>query len=252
VTDSLTGLEWTKDANAGGYKTLQGALDYVKTVNTGGHSDWRLPNERELRSLVDYSKALPALPQGHPFTNVCQDYWSSTSLTSISLAADLGVGWFNDSYNFNYYGVWPVRLGQVGILIISSTTTISGSTTTSIISSTTTTTGGGSTTTTTTGDASTTTTISSGSTTTSIGATTTMPGKNCPISKSLGDNDPNIERFRDFRDVTLAQSAIGRRIIDIYYNNADSVNAALERSPALRALTRQVLEVIAPMVGRKE
>jgi hypothetical protein len=45
---------------------------------------------------------------------------------------------------------------------------------------------------------------------------------------------------------------VGRRIIGIYYNNVDSINAALERSPALRAVTRRVLEVIAPMVGRKE
>jgi hypothetical protein len=45
---------------------------------------------------------------------------------------------------------------------------------------------------------------------------------------------------------------VGRRIIGIYYNNADSINAALERSPALRAVTRRVLEVVAPMVGRKE
>jgi hypothetical protein len=45
---------------------------------------------------------------------------------------------------------------------------------------------------------------------------------------------------------------VGRKAIEIYYTNADSINAALEHSPALRAVTRRVLEVIAPMVGRKE
>jgi hypothetical protein len=43
---------------------------------------------------------------------------------------------------------------------------------------------------------------------------------------------------------------VGRKVIQIYYNNADSINAALERSPALLAVARRVLEVIAPMVGK--
>jgi hypothetical protein len=45
---------------------------------------------------------------------------------------------------------------------------------------------------------------------------------------------------------------VGRKVIQIYYTNAESINAALDRSPALRTVTRRVLEVIAPMVGRKE
>jgi len=65
-------------------------------------------------------------------------------------------------------------------------------------------------------------------------------------------DNPNLENLYAFRDNTLAQSAVGRRVIQIYYNNADSINAALERSPAQRAVTRRVLEAIAPMVGRKE
>jgi hypothetical protein len=76
--------------------------------------------------------------------------------------------------------------------------------------------------------------------------------KKCPATKVLGSDNPNLENLRDFRDSKLANSAVGRRIIQIYYNNADSINAALERSPVLRAASRRVLEVIAPMVGRKE
>ena len=111
VTDSLTGLEWTKDANAaGGTKTWQGALDYVKTLNTGGHSDWRLPNSRELRSLAEYSRYNPALPQSHPFTNVQSNYyWSSTSYagsTANAWIVDMFSGFVYD-YNktSNYYYV---------------------------------------------------------------------------------------------------------------------------------------------------
>ena len=103
VTDSLTGLEWTKDANAaGGTKTWQGALDYVKTLNTGGHSDWRLPNVNELESLVNAGLYNPALPQGHPFTNVqSYYYWSSTFYaynTDYAWMVYMVVGYVNSNY----------------------------------------------------------------------------------------------------------------------------------------------------------
>jgi hypothetical protein len=45
---------------------------------------------------------------------------------------------------------------------------------------------------------------------------------------------------------------MGRRIIEIYYNNADNINAALDSSPELKAFARSVLEVIATMVVGKE
>ncbi|NIO68243.1 MAG: DUF1566 domain-containing protein, partial [Anaerolineae bacterium] len=42
--------------------------------------DWRLPNVRELQSLIDYGRQTPALPSGHPFTGVQSSlYWSSTT-----------------------------------------------------------------------------------------------------------------------------------------------------------------------------
>jgi hypothetical protein len=78
-----------------------------------------------------------------------------------------------------------------------------------------------------------------------------LPGKTCPAKQVLGAHNPQLENLRAFRDSNLAQSAVGRKIIEIYYANADSVNAALDRSPALRAVARRVLEVIAPMVGKK-
>jgi len=56
-------------------------FDYVKTVNIGGYTDWRLSNVLEMQSLVDYSQAIPALPPGNPFTNVQSSiYWSSTPM----------------------------------------------------------------------------------------------------------------------------------------------------------------------------
>jgi len=47
---------------------------------TEARTDWRLPNRRELRSLMAYETKKTALPAGHPFENVFLGwYWSSTS-----------------------------------------------------------------------------------------------------------------------------------------------------------------------------
>ena len=123
------------------------------------------------------------------------------------------------------------------------TTTIPVTTTapvTSTVPATTTTVAGGSTTTTSVSPITTTTTVSGGTTT-----TTTV----CPATQVLGANNPKLQNLRTFRDSKLAQSAIGHKVIQIYYTNASSINAALERSPALRAVAKGMLEVIAPMVG---
>ena len=59
------------------------ALENLQCGLTDGSSagDWRLPNVRELQSLIDYNNYDPALPSGHPFTNEQSGpYWSSTSV----------------------------------------------------------------------------------------------------------------------------------------------------------------------------
>jgi len=64
VTDALTGLAWSLDANAPGpaacdpgmTKTWPEALGYVACLNTAqylGNSDWRLPNIKDLWSLFN-------------------------------------------------------------------------------------------------------------------------------------------------------------------------------------------------------
>jgi hypothetical protein len=66
----------------------------------------------------------------------------------------------------------------------------------------------------------------------------------------LGEDNPDLESLRDFRDTTLEHSAIGRKIISLYYNNAGSIYAVLERSPALQAVARKMLEVLAAVAVR--
>jgi len=125
VTDKLTGLIWMKNANAFGPKTWADALTAANGLASGSGGltdgskagDWRLPNVKELQSLVDYGRFSPALPAGAPFTGVqSSDYWSSTTGAASATYAWLvgfGDGFVgNDgdkSYSFPY--VWCVRGG---------------------------------------------------------------------------------------------------------------------------------------------
>ena len=70
----------------------------------------------------------------------------------------------------------------------------------------------------------------------------------CVSQKVLGEDSPDLEALRGFRDNTLAQSAFGRRVIKVYYSNSESINAVLGSSPALQAAARKALEAIAMIV----
>jgi hypothetical protein len=120
--DTLTGLIWSKSANpAAAPKTWQGALDYIKTLNSSnylGYNDWRLPNRNELDSLIHRGESNAATwLNGQGFSSVQSDgYWSSTSGANGTYSAwhvSMSSGTV-DNYNYKYglYSVWPVRSGQ--------------------------------------------------------------------------------------------------------------------------------------------
>jgi hypothetical protein len=79
VTDRRTGLMWQQQA--AGPHTWVDALTYCETLNLAGYEDWRLPNLRELQSIVDFNQHGPAAEQSY-FPDISQyaDYWSSTRL----------------------------------------------------------------------------------------------------------------------------------------------------------------------------
>jgi hypothetical protein len=116
ITDTLTRLMWAENANLDGTKTWNNAIDYCNGLSLGGYTDWRLPNVRELFSLIDVSQYIPALPSGHPFDKVqSYYYWSSTtyaSYTSYAWYVDLYYGDVDSVDKANTYYVWPVRGGQ--------------------------------------------------------------------------------------------------------------------------------------------
>jgi len=122
ITDPKTGLMWTKNADPYGDTLLfHQALDYIEAMNEGhyanfSYTDWRLPDWRELRSLIDYTKLMKhghTLPLGHPFNNVQplnfnrDPSYMSTSNHSwfVSLYCRLVGHNASSCYGF----VWPVR-----------------------------------------------------------------------------------------------------------------------------------------------
>ncbi|MCG6860242.1 MAG: DUF1566 domain-containing protein [Chromatiaceae bacterium] len=124
VNDALTGLVWSRDANLAEYPmSWQDALDWVVVQNEQGalgFQDWRLPNRRELRSLISHQTKRPALPEDHPFVNVFAGwYWTSTSAATSPAHA-----WYvNMDGGRMFYGgkdqsflVWPVRGPGSGVL----------------------------------------------------------------------------------------------------------------------------------------
>ena len=134
VTDNLTGLIWLKNANRfAATKTWAEALSACNSLADDGTNltdgstagQWRLPNIKELQSLLHYGVYNPALPdtagtgkwsEGNPFTGVQSlHYWSSTPYDAFSDHA-----WHVCMYNgYTYYyhkshgyHVWPVRAGN--------------------------------------------------------------------------------------------------------------------------------------------
>ncbi len=59
ISDEATGLMWSKADSKKGF-TFPGALAYAEEMNSEkylGHSDWRVPNAKELQSIVDYKRS---------------------------------------------------------------------------------------------------------------------------------------------------------------------------------------------------
>ena len=137
VTDILTGLIWLKDAccdkfwfldftgqnkrNWSEALTAAHALanGYCGLSDASDTGDWRLPNVKELQSLLDYGRTGPALPQGYPFSNVSltQYTWYVSSTTKGASGSSTDAAWSVDifdgdvgAYNKNSVSfVWPVR-----------------------------------------------------------------------------------------------------------------------------------------------
>ena len=76
------GYLWSGD---GSQETIWDWLDDLNASNFAGHSDWRIPNVRELESIKDYSVIPIAIPAVLGPTGV--SYWSSTTFSQTTTLA---------------------------------------------------------------------------------------------------------------------------------------------------------------------
>jgi len=120
VTDTFTKLMWTKDAQQiTGEMNWPAAITACNNLSFADYEDWRLPNVREMLSIIDYGYYEPALTPGHPFINVPPypgRYWVSTTMANNPLEA-MHVPIVNGAVNgmnklSNLRLVWAVRGGN--------------------------------------------------------------------------------------------------------------------------------------------
>ncbi len=116
VTDRVTNLMWLQTP-----KTIpvswDNAVEFCRTLDVKGHMGWRLPTIEELRALVDTKKQNPALPTGHPFTNVLTHvgYWTKTKHKfGPQYVYQMNLWYGKDGYIKKDENsiVWPVRYAE--------------------------------------------------------------------------------------------------------------------------------------------
>ncbi|NRD22362.1 DUF1566 domain-containing protein [Winogradskyella litoriviva] len=92
ITDNATGLMW-QQTDDGNTRDWENSLSYCENLTLAGHNDWRLPNAKELHSILDYTRCpditnSPAInplfsctsfnnPDGNPNYGY---YWTSSPL----------------------------------------------------------------------------------------------------------------------------------------------------------------------------
>jgi hypothetical protein len=127
VIDPLTGLRWSQNASPTTYPlSWSEAFEYIAQFNRERHhgiKNWRLPFRRELFSLISHEHINPALPQGHPFTDVFPGYYWTASecrrLVDQAWYIHLGGGRIYRGLKKNAYMVWPVSAADSQKKIIS-------------------------------------------------------------------------------------------------------------------------------------
>ncbi|GAH82328.1 unnamed protein product [marine sediment metagenome] len=100
VIDRATGLMWPVNGNSaggayGGYENWNNAIDWANGLNFAGFTDWRIPNIKELLSILNFGTTGVLLDRP-PFSNYTNEpFWSSTSNPTNTLykyTPDFGSG----------------------------------------------------------------------------------------------------------------------------------------------------------------
>jgi uncharacterized protein DUF1566/PKD domain-containing protein len=114
ISDQASGLMWLKNDSEEGMD-WENALIYAKDMIFAGYSDWRLPNVKELQSIVDYSRSPSATDEAHMGPAI-DPMFNCTPITNEADVSDYAYYWTNTSANFTggepYYYAWYVAFGR--------------------------------------------------------------------------------------------------------------------------------------------
>jgi len=99
VTDAATGLTWMQGDSGEGL-TWEDALSYAEELTHAGHDDWRLPNAKELQSILDYTRSpqttdSPAIDPIFDCTTIADEggdtnypfYWAGTTHANLTTSS---------------------------------------------------------------------------------------------------------------------------------------------------------------------
>ena len=95
ISDEATGLMWAQ-ADSGEAMNWEQALAYAQEMNDQGHlgyDDWRVPNVKELQSIVDYTRS--------PYTSdsaAIDPLFGATSITNEAGVSDYGFYWSSTTH----------------------------------------------------------------------------------------------------------------------------------------------------------
>jgi hypothetical protein len=100
ITDNNTGLVWEKHSADGGIHDQNNTYTWgdgfamhvagLNTTNFAGHNDWRVPNVKELQSIIDYQNIFPAVSSA--FNNGC-----TGGCTVLTCSCAQGVNFWSSS-----------------------------------------------------------------------------------------------------------------------------------------------------------
>jgi len=106
ISDQATGLMWMQ---FGSDSTMnwENALAYAESMEFAGYSDWRLPDVKELQSIVDYSRS-----PGTTGSAAIDELFTCTSFTNEAEQTDYGYYWSSTTH-----ANWTSNSGGAGAYV---------------------------------------------------------------------------------------------------------------------------------------
>ena len=115
ITDNNTGLMWEKKSDDGSIHDKDAVYAWddafaahvavLKSSSFAGYSDWRVPNVKELQSIVNYEIAAPGPTVSPAFNTACAP---SCTVTTCSCTQS-GFHWSSTTYATSPLLAWGVR-----------------------------------------------------------------------------------------------------------------------------------------------